>query len=79
MYHGKHGQLWKQKKVMICKKGIWSWQDHALAIQLSWGTCEKITGIGDTQSKERWEAKTDIWLYYLLSEESSQLAKEYVE
>lgn len=32
------------------------------AIHLASGTSEKITGIGDRESKEKWEAKTDIWL-----------------
>lgn len=78
---------WKTRIAMKAKKKKWWYakkeyrvdKDDAFAIQLSWGTCEKVTGTGDTKSQRRWEAKTDIRLYYLLSEESSQLAKEYVE
>lgn len=69
----------KKKKWWYAKKEYRVDKDDAFAIQLSWGTCEKVTGTGDTEGKRRWEVKTDIWLYYLLSEESSQLAKEYVE
>lgn len=69
----------KKKSRQAKNKGIQSCQDHAFAIQLSSGSCEKRNGIGDMESKERSEAKTDIWLYYILREESSQLAKECVE